>query len=102
MKLSGESPDNMQQQQPTITAKSKEKINCMKQYFSLKGLSSAFNLIWKIWLVLNLAWIGQSLHVIATNVQFRDLSQDEFDPVQKEGWTNSYQPQICPKSGPVT
>lgn len=74
----------------------------MKQYLSLKGLSSAFNFIWKIWLVLNLAWIGQSLHVIATNVQFGDQSQGEFDPNQKEGGTEFDQPQICPKAGTVT
>lgn len=74
----------------------------MKQYLSLKGLSSAFNLIWKIWLVLNLAWIGQSLHVIAANVQFGDQSQDELDPNQKQGGTDFDQSQICPKSGPTT
>ncbi len=74
----------------------------MKQYLSLKGPSTAFNLVWKIWLVLNLAWIGQSLHVIATNVQFGDQSQEEFDPNQKEGGTKFDQSQICPKAAPVT
>jgi len=66
-----------------------EKMNC---------LLPAFNLVWKIWLLVLLMWIGYNLHLIAAGTYFVDYPPGLLDPTSQ----NNDNLPICPSASSRT
>ncbi len=66
----------------------------MKLLERMNGLLPAFNLGWKIWLLVMLMWIGYSLHIIAAGTYHGDYPPGLLDPTSQ---SNDKLP-ICPSA----
>ncbi len=70
----------------------------MKLLERMNGLLPAFNLVWKIWLLVLLMWIGYSIHVIAAGTYHGDLLPGLLDPASQ---SNDQLP-TCPSGSSQT
>ncbi len=55
----------------------------MKLLERMNGLVSAFNIVWKICLLVLLMWIGLSLHIIAAGIYHGDYPPGLLDPTSQ-------------------
>jgi len=55
----------------------------MKLLERMNGLVSAFNIVWKICLLVLLMWIGLSLHLIAAGIYHGDYPPGLLDPASQ-------------------
>ncbi len=49
----------------------------------LERMNGLFNLVWKIWLLVLLMWIGYSLHLIAAGTYHLDYPPGLLDPASQ-------------------
>jgi len=64
----------------------------MKLFERMNGLLPVFNIVWKIWLLVLLMWIGYSLHLIAVETYHGDYPPGLLDPASQDNLP------ICPSA----
>ena len=70
----------------------------MNLHERLNGLTSAFNLVWKICLLIVLMWIGLNLHLIVTGGYHGEWLPGSTDPASQ----NNDSLPMCPSDKPQT
>jgi len=68
----------------------------MKLLERMNSLLPAFNIVWKIWMLVLLMWIGYSLHLIAAETYHGDYPPGLLDPASQDNLS------ICPSASSRT
>ncbi len=81
-----------------VTGRTRLKMNLLEKS---KSVLPVLNVVWKVWLLVTLIWIGQSLRVIADSTFAGDSLPGATDPTSQDRSDGIDKPPSCAKDGPV-
>ena len=80
-----------------VTGRTRLKMNLLEKS---KSVLPVLNVVWKVWLLVTLIWIGQSLRVIADSTFAGDSLPGATDPASQDR-SDGIDKQACPRDAPV-
>ena len=80
-----------------VTGRTRLKMNLLEKS---KSVLPVLNVVWKVWLLVTLIWIGQSLRVIADSTFAGDSLPGATDPTSQDR-SDGIDKQACPRDAPV-